>query len=100
METMKTPTPEEMRALLEKAQKDLDEALAKMTPAERAAAEARAKAALEKEEAEHKALMERVAAVLGEKSAPQAEQRPKFCRNCGAPAGEGKFCTNCGSRLV
>ena len=26
--------------------------------------------------------------------------RPKFCPNCGSPAGAGNFCTNCGSRLI
>ena len=97
METMKTPTPEEMRALIEKAQKDLDEALAKMTPAERAAAEQRAQEMIAKDRQHMDALIAQAAALCG--GTPKAEARPKFCRNCGAPAGGGKFCTNCGSPL-
>lgn len=32
--------------------------------------------------------------------APTVSAGPKFCPNCGAPAGGGKFCQNCGSKLV
>lgn len=31
--------------------------------------------------------------------AQDAQLRPKFCTNCGAPVSVGKFCTNCGSPL-
>ena len=32
-------------------------------------------------------------------SIPQDAAVPRFCSNCGAPAGSGKFCENCGSPL-
>ena len=68
----------------------------KMTPEERAQAEARAKKAVEEDEAARKALLDSAAAVLGG-DAPKP--KPKFCTNCGAPVSGGKFCTNCGSPL-
>lgn len=41
-----------------------------------------------------------VAQAVPVQAAPvQAAPRPKFCPNCGAPAGAGKFCEHCGSKL-
>ena len=97
METMASMSPEEMQKLVEKARRELEETLAKMTPEERAAAEQRAQEMIAKDREYMDALIAQAAAVCG--GTPKAETRPKFCRNCGAPAGGGKFCTNCGSPL-
>ncbi|MFC4620396.1 SPFH domain-containing protein [Camelliibacillus cellulosilyticus] len=32
--------------------------------------------------------------------APQGQQRPNFCPNCGTKTGQGNFCSNCGYKLV
>ena len=41
-----------------------------------------------------------VAQAVPVQAAPvQAAPKPKFCPNCGAPAGAGKFCEHCGSKL-
>ena len=96
METMKTPTPEELQQLLEKAQRDLQAALEKMTPEERAQAEARAQKAIEEDRASIQKMLDEGAKIAA--GIPQRSE-PKFCTNCGAPAGGGKFCTNCGNPL-
>ena len=96
MEPIKMPSSEEMEELLRKAQAELNAALEKMTPEERAQAEARAKKAIEEDETARKALLDSAAAVLGGEA---PKPTPKFCTNCGAPVRGGKFCTNCGSPL-
>ncbi|MBR0082025.1 MAG: hypothetical protein IJP98_04730 [Clostridia bacterium] len=88
---------EELAKALEKAKRDWEETLAKMTPEERAAAERKAQQALAEDEARRKKLLDSVAAIMG-KPAPKA--RPNFCSHCGAPAGTGNFCEYCGERLV
>ena len=96
MESIPIPSREELEEMLEKAKRDLQEALDKMTPEERAQAEMRAQKMIEEDRAAKQALLEqgaKIAAAIPEKP------RPKFCTNCGAPAGSGKFCTNCGSPL-
>lgn len=96
MEQMAPLSREELEKLVEKAQKDLEEALAKMTPEERAQAEARAQKMIEEDRAANQALLDRAAQLRTE--SPE-KPRPKFCTNCGAPVRGGKFCTNCGSPL-
>ena len=99
MENMTAPTPEEMQELLEKAQRDLQEALAKLTPEERAQAELKAQKMIEDDAAAMQELLDsgaRIAAGIPSKG-PAA---PKFCPNCGAPAGGGKFCGYCGNPLM
>ena len=90
------PTPEEMQELIEKAKRDLEETLSKMTPEEREQAELRAQKAI----ADDKARMDKL---IAEASALAAQDTPKpapkFCGNCGAPANGGKFCQYCGSPL-
>ena len=96
MESIPMPSREEMEKLIEKAKKDLEAALEKMTPEERAQAEARAQQAIEADRAAKQAMLDeaaKIAAGIGTKPAP------KFCTNCGAPVRGGKFCTNCGSPL-
>ena len=88
---------EEIQKLIEKAQRELDEKLAAMTPGERAAFEAKAKAALEADSEKMQRTLDEAARILG-KTAP-AESAPKFCPNCGAPANGGKFCSFCGTSL-
>ena len=97
METIPEMSREEMQKAIEKAQRDLEEIRAKMTPEERAEADRRAQKMLEEDEAEHRRLIESAKQLLGKRL---TGVRPKFCTNCGAPAGEGKFCTNCGSPLL
>ena len=92
MDGMKTPTPEELREMLEKAQKEAEAALAKLSPEERAAAEKRAKEMMEKDEAEMRALLEQAGKLAG---SPKAAE----CPHCGAPAGRGGVCEYCGGAL-
>ena len=87
---------EEMEALLEKAKKDLQATLDKMTPEEREQAEIKAKKMTEEDRIANQKLLDDAAAILARSSQKQA---PKFCGNCGAPASGGKFCTCCGSPL-
>lgn len=96
MMDMKNPTPEEMQKLVEKAQRDLEEALAKLTPEEREEAERKAKKMIEEDAAKKQALLEQAAPIA---TGDVPKRKPKFCTNCGAPVVGGKFCTNCGSPL-
>ena len=98
MENMAIPSQEEMAKLLEKAQRDLQAALEKMTPEERAQAELRAKKMIEEDQASRQALVDEAAKILAD-FPPKEKAAPKFCTNCGAPVRGGKFCTNCGSPL-
>ena len=98
MENLTAPNPEEMQKLLEKAQRDLEEALAEMTPEERAQAEAKAKKLIEEDKASMQELLDRGASIAAG-IPPKAGTAPNFCPNCGAPAGTGKFCSNCGNLL-
>ncbi len=97
MENSAMPSPEEMQKLLEKAQRELEETLAKMTPEERAAAERRAQTVIDADRAE----MQRMTDAAAKLAAGELPEKPaaKFCTNCGAPAEGGKFCTHCGSPL-
>ena len=96
MDTNMNYTPEELQALLEKAQKELQEKLDSMTPEEREQAQIKAQQAIEDDAASMQKLMDDAAKVAaGDIPAP----KPKFCPNCGAPAGEGQFCSFCGGAL-
>ena len=88
----------DLQKLLEKAQRELQEKLDKMTPEERAAAEAKAKKLIEDDEADRKALLESAAAVAAG-HIPKEKVIPKFCPNCGAKTEGGKFCSYCGNPL-
>ena len=98
MENVSVPSPEEMQKLIEKAQQEVQAALAKMTPEERAQAESRAQKLMEEDRASMQRLMDEAAKVAAG-DIPKAKAAPKFCTNCGAPVSGGKFCTSCGSPL-
>lgn len=95
MEYPKNPTPEEMQKLLEKAQRDLEEALSKLSPEERKKAEERAQAMIEEDRKAKQALVEEAA-----QFAKATAKKPKFCSECGAPIEGGKFCAYCGSPII
>ena len=90
------PTREELEEMVRKAQKDLEERLAQMTPEERREAEIRAQKMMEEDEAERQRLLESAAKIA---SGSSQTKQPKFCPNCGAPVSGGKFCMYCGSPL-
>ena len=96
MDTPKSYTPEELQKMIEKAQADLQAQLDKMTPEERAQAERRAKQLIAEDAASMQKMIDEAAAVAGGMPVKEA---PKFCTNCGAPAGNGRFCAYCGSAL-
>ncbi len=82
---------EELEKLLEKAQKELQEKLAAMTPEEREQAELRAQQMIEKDKAETQSIIDAARAAAGYAPAPE------FCRHCGAALSGGNFCAYCGS---
>ncbi len=96
---MQDYSPEEIRKLIEKMEREKQEMLEKMTPEEREAAELRAKRAIEEDNARMQKLIDDAAAVSAG-AAPKAPSLPKFCPNCGAPVEGGKFCSFCGSPLT
>ena len=91
-------TQEEVQKEIERMQKELQECLEKMTPEERAAAEAKAQQAIREDDAALQKLIEDATKVAADVSSGAAT-KPKFCGNCGAPAGTGNFCEFCGSPL-
>ena len=92
---IKEPTREELEEMVRKAQKELEERLAQMTPEERRQAEIRAQKMMEEDQAERQRLLDEAAKIAAQPSVTQ----PKFCPNCGAPISGGKFCIYCGSPL-
>ena len=95
MENMTNPSPEELEKLLEKAKREMQAALDKLTPEERAQAEMKAKKMIEEDKASMQELLDSAAAVAG--SVPKAT--PECCPACGAPVSGGRFCAYCGSPL-
>jgi len=91
-------TPEEIQQMIEKAQRDLQETLAKMTPEERAEAERKAQEYIAQDNAKMQSLIDDANRVAAQTSAQNA-QAPKFCPSCGAPASGGYFCQYCGNPL-
>ena len=95
MENLKEPTREEMQKLVEKAQKELEERLAKMTPEEREQAEIRAKKLMEEDQARIQSLLDTAAKIA---AGSTQKQKPNFCPNCGAAFNpENHKCEYCGS---
>ena len=89
---------EELEKLIEKAERDKQAMLEKMTPEEREAAEQRAKKLIEEDNAEMQRLIAAAAAAAGA-PAPEKTKGPRLCPSCGAPAGEEKYCSFCGNLL-
>jgi len=86
-------TPEEIEKEIEKAKQNIQKMLSEMTPEQREQAELNAKKLIEQDNAEMQKMIDEAAALT--KDVPV--NKPKFCSNCGAPAGEGKFCSFCGT---
>ena len=86
----------ELKKALEKAKKDAQAMLEKMTPEERMQAEINAKKLIEEDTASRQKLLDDAARVLGN---THPRERSRFCTSCGAPAGAGIFCEYCGSPL-
>ena len=96
MDNNLTMSPEELEKALEKAKKDAQAMMDKMTPEERRQAEIKAKTLIEEDKAAMQKLLDDAAGIAGRSNRKEA---PRFCANCGAPAGGGKFCEYCGSPL-
>lgn len=96
MDNFREPSREELEAALEKAKRDYQEIIEKMTPEERAEAERKAAQAITEDEEKMQKLLDDCAKIMG-KTAPA--KKANFCSNCGAPAGEGNFCSYCGKPL-
>ena len=88
-------TPEELQKILERAQKELQEKLAAMTPEERERAGAVAQEMMEADEAEREQLLDDAINILGAQTAAE----PKVCGHCGAKAEGGDVCAFCGMPL-
>ena len=84
---------EELEAALEKAKRDAQAALDKMTPEEREQAMRKAQQLIDEDQASMQKLMADAAALVGGAAPKQA---PKFCTHCGAAVTGGKFCEYCG----
>ena len=94
MDSRTMPSPEELEKMLEKAKKEAEAALAKLTPEQRAEAEMRAKKLMEEDAAAMRALVES-ASKLSAGAAPKAARE---CPHCLAPVS-GRVCEYCGSPL-
>jgi phage I-like protein len=95
MDSRTMPSPEELEKMLEKAKKEAEAALAKLTPEQRAEAEMRAKKLMEEDAAAMRELVES-ASKLSAGAAPKAARE---CPHCLAPVGSGRVCEYCGSPL-
>ena len=98
MENNLNPSAEELEKMLEKAKKDAQAILEKMTPEEREQAEIKAKKLIEEDRASLQNIIDDASAITAG-TYEKEKQKLKFCSNCGAPASGGKFCTYCGSPL-
>ncbi len=94
MDSRTMPSPEELEKMLEKAKKEAEAALAKLTPEQRAEAEMRAKKLMEEDAAAMRELVES-ASKLSAGAAPKAARE---CPHCLAPVS-GRVCEYCGSPL-
>ena len=96
MADIRNYTPEELQEMVEKAKRDLQAKLDKMTPEERRQFEIKAQQALKEDEEKRQRLLESAKEILGRSA---EKSKPKFCSNCGAPVSGGNICEFCGSKL-
>ena len=96
MENIPDISQEELKKLVEKAEKDMQAILEKMTPEEREQAQIKAQKAIQEDEARIQKLLDDAAALT---SASPRTQARETCASCGAPAGSGNFCEYCGQPL-
>ena len=94
MDNVPDMSPEELEKLVEKAKAELQAKLDRMTPEERAQAELKAQKMIEADNARMQKIIDDAKKIISD-TAPA----PKFCSNCGAPAGGGNFCEYCGNPL-
>ena len=110
-------TSEEMQRYIEAQKKKIEEALARMTPEERAEVEKTFAALREADDARLRKTLDDARKVMEMSTAQEHHQSAnpgayvpeamrqgteipvRFCPNCGAKAEEGKFCEYCGSPL-
>lgn len=98
MENRMDFSPEELEKMLEKAKRDAQALLDKMTPEERAQAERRTQELINEDQASMQKMIEDARKVAAGFPAKE-NAAPRFCPNCGAAAAGGKFCEYCGSQL-
>lgn len=91
-------TPEQRRAAEEESKRKAEEAAEKMRQAMELARNAGAASGASPAAANAMATAAGLNAMKAAAMAPSAPA-PKFCTNCGSPAGPGKFCGNCGNPL-
>lgn len=101
---------EEMQRYIEEQKKKIEEALARMTPEERAEVEKNYAALKEADDAAMRKTLDDARAVMNTAQehhtiqnpgayVPEAVRQIKFCPGCGAQAGSGNFCEYCGAPL-
>ena len=100
---------EEMQRYIEEQKKKIEEALARMTPEERAQVEKNYAALKEADDAAMRKTLDDARAVSTAQEhhtiqnpgayVPEAVRQIKFCPGCGAQAGSGNFCEYCGAPL-
>ena len=101
---------EEMQRYIEEQKKKIEEALARMTPEERAQVEKNYAALKEADDAAMRKTLDDARAVMDTAQehhtiqnpgayVPEAVRQIKFCPSCGAQAGSGNFCEYCGAPL-
>lgn len=89
---------EEMEQLVKKAEKELQERLAQLTPEERAQAAERAERMIEEDRLANEKLLADAARILGQHDGAGGSG-PRFCPHCGAKAEGGTVCEYCGMPL-
>lgn len=99
---------EEMQRYIEEQKKKIEEALARMTPEERAQVEKNYAALKEADDAAMRKTLDDARAVMAQEHhtiqnpgayVPEAVRQIKSCPGCGAQAGSGNFCEYCGAPL-
>lgn len=88
-------TQEELQQILERAQKELQEKLAAMTPQQRDWVGAVAQEMIEADETDRQKMLDDAIQILGAHTAAET----KVCGHCGAKEQSGDVCAFCGMPL-